>query len=76
MIMIIYILFHCYLKRDFVDDHGNQFWSGNKLFPTATRFNQHNPIHVAFVHYAALLLASCFDIEGKDDEQYIVEYVI
>ena len=71
--MMAMIMMAMILQKDYIDDHGNLFWSGNKLYPTATRFNPANPIHVAFVHYAALLVATCFGIESVDDEKYIVE---
>ncbi|KAK8823057.1 hypothetical protein WA538_002210 [Blastocystis sp. DL] len=59
--------------RDFVDENGNKFWTGNKLFPTAVAFDARNPHHVEFVRYASLLHAECLGIPAEDDVDHIVK---
>ncbi|KNB42290.1 hypothetical protein JH06_5738 [Blastocystis sp. subtype 4] len=64
-----------YQFPDFVDENGNKFWSGSKLFPTAIEFDASNPSHVNFVRYGALLRAACLGIPVEDHVEHMIEVV-
>ncbi|KAM7456148.1 hypothetical protein BLSTO_03093 [Blastocystis sp. subtype 1] len=64
--------------RDYVDENGNKFWSGNKLYPTAIEWNETNSHHVDFVQYAAILHAASLDIPAgpaEEDRQHVIDVV-
>jgi ubiquitin-activating enzyme E1 len=51
---------------DYVDDHGQRFWSGAKRPPTPTHFHPQNDLHVDFVVAAASLRAYVFGLTNDE----------
>ena len=46
-----------------MDENGNKFWSGSKLFPHPITHDLSNPLHYQFVFCAASLHAQSLGIE-------------
>ena len=60
-------------QEDSVDAKGNKFWSGNKLFPHALRFDPSDETAVAFVETAALLRAQSLRIPAALPREKIAQ---